>query len=85
METFAAGKPVISVGTYDTFVKDRVTGVLLEKFDAAKMARRIADLADNPEVAKRLGQAGLKQVMHLCDGASRAQDLLDIWEEIANQ
>ncbi|MBE90509.1 MAG: hypothetical protein CMM76_13855 [Rhodospirillaceae bacterium] len=84
LEAFAAGKPVISIGTYDTFVKDRVTGVLLEKFDAVKMARRIADLADNPEVAKRLGQAGLKQVMNLCDGASRAQDLLGIWEELAN-
>ena len=85
IESLAAGKPVISIGTYNTFVKDRVSGILLEEFEAVEMARRIVELADNPELATKLGQAGRENVMQLCDGTARAQDLLGAWEGLVNQ
>jgi len=85
IESLAVGKPVISIGTYNTFVKDRVSGILLEKFEAAEMARRIVELADNRELATKLGQAGRENVIQLCDGAARAQDLLGVWEGLVNQ
>ena len=84
-EGLAAAKPVISIGTYDKFIEDRVTGVMPKSFDANDMAERICELADDREVAKQLGEAGRKRILKLCDGPSRANDLLEVWREIANQ
>ena len=84
-EGLAAAKPVISIGTYDKFIEDRVTGVMPKSFDANDMAERICELADDRDVAKQLGEAGRKRILKLCDGPSRANDLLEVWREIANQ
>ena len=84
-EGLAAAKPVISIGTYDKFIEDRVTGVMPKSFDANDMAKRICELADDRDFAKQLGEAGRKRILKLCDGPSRANDLLEVWQEIANR
>ena len=82
-EGLAAGKPVISVGNYDKFVEDRVTGVIQKLFDADNMAERICELADDRGLAKRIGETGRNRILKLCDGPSRASDLLEVWRKMA--
>ena len=85
LEGLAAGKPVMSVGTYNRFVETGVTGLLTVDFDAADWAREIVRLADEPERGVRMGRQGRARVAELCNGPARAQDLLDVWHEAVDE
>jgi len=80
LEAMAFGRPVITVGTYDRFVENGVTGVLHAEFDAEEWADDIARLADDRRLGQRLGSAAAERVAKLCDGPSRAHDLLAVWQ-----
>jgi len=83
LEALAAGRPVLACGSYGVFVEDGVTGVLLPRFEAAEMARRLMALADDREACRRLGEAGRERAARLCDGPARAAELLAVWEAAA--
>lgn len=79
IEALAQGVPVISIGTYDRFVKNGVSGILFADFDPAAHADALIALAEDPAEARRLGAGGKAIVTDLCDGAARARDMMDIW------
>lgn len=79
IEALAAGRPVLTCGTYSVFVENGVTGVLQPEFDAAALAGSIAALAADRSRAQAWGEAGRARVARLCDGAARAADLAAIW------
>ena len=83
LEAMAMGLPVFSVGTDATFVEAGVTGVLQSPFDATALAREIVRLADDRDCLRRMGDAARARVATLCDGASRARDLLALWRHAA--
>lgn len=82
IEGLAAGRPVITCGRYDRFVEDRVTGILLPKFDAETFAQRIVELADNRALLKSMSEAAKRRVADLCDGPARSNDLLSVWRSL---
>lgn len=65
IEALAAGRPIVStnVGGVADVVRDGVDGFLVEVGDTAAMAARLAEIAADPALAKRLGQAGRKRVL----------------------
>ena len=79
LEGLAAGKPVLTIGTYDQFVEDGVTGLLQATFDAGSMADAIVALAGDRERGRRLGAAGRARVANLCGDKARAADLAAFW------
>lgn len=79
LEALAAGRPVLSVGRYNVFVEDQITGILQTEFDADDLACRVAELADNRAEIIRMGERGVSRITALCDGASRAADLRSFW------
>ena len=83
LEGLAAGMPVLTIGTYDRFVEDGVTGVLQDTFDAGSMADEIVALAGDRERGQRLGAAGRGRVADLCGGKARAADLAAFWHAAA--
>lgn len=85
IEALAAGVPVVTLGRYERFVEDGVTGVLQQDFDAESMATAICRLADDRVRARALGEAGRVRVADLCDGPARAADLLAVWESVARR
>ncbi|MBL27196.1 MAG: hypothetical protein CMM50_06560 [Rhodospirillaceae bacterium] len=85
IEALAAGVPVVTLGRYNRFVEDRVTGVLQQDFDAERMAEAICGFADDRARAKALGEAGRSRVTDLCDGRARAADLFAVWESVARR
>ncbi len=65
LEAAAAGKPVVTTdatGAIDSVV-DGVTGYIVPKGNAMALADAIARLLENPELAKRMGEAGRKRVI----------------------
>jgi glycosyltransferase involved in cell wall biosynthesis len=85
IEAFAAAKPVAAFGTYDTFVEDSKTGILMAEFDADAMASRIEKLSDDRAACAALGMAGQSRVSTLCNGPARARDLVAVWESVVGK
>lgn len=79
LEALAAGKPVLSVGTDQTFVETGVTGILQQRFDADALAAAVCRLADEPARLAEMGASARRRVDDLCEPAERARDLADIW------
>lgn len=79
LEGLAAGLPVLSLGCYDRFVEDGVTGVLTPEFEPLDWAERIVALSEDKAVCAKMGAAGRTRVGELCNGPARAQDLLTLW------
>jgi glycosyltransferase involved in cell wall biosynthesis len=83
IEALAAAKPVLTVGSWDTFVSTDETGVLQEQFDAEEMATHITRMADNRADSAAMGAAGRDRLACLCNGRDRADDLADVWCQAA--
>jgi glycosyltransferase involved in cell wall biosynthesis len=85
IEAMAHAKPVIAVGQWDGFVENGKTGIRMETFDANLIAINICKLADNRSLSLNLGEQGRKRITKLCDGSSRAKQLLEVWKRVANR
>jgi glycosyltransferase involved in cell wall biosynthesis len=81
LEAMSFGLPVISIGTYDRFVENGETGVLLNSYSASDMAQALLGLAENREKCARLGHGAALRVRELCTGHGRAAELLAAWRE----
>lgn len=79
LEALAAGKPVLSAGSDQTFVETGVTGILQPHFDADGLAGEIARLADNRAAVAAFGAAARERIAELCGGEARARDLARVW------
>lgn len=84
LEAMSFSKPPITIGSYDRFVEDGVTGILHSEFDAERWADEIIRLEGDRELCRRLGAAAAERVARLCDGPSRAHDLLQLWQAAAS-
>jgi len=82
IEALAAAKPVATFGTYDTFVEDGKTGILMAEFDAEAMASRLEHLADDRAACAAMGIVGQARVATLCNGPERARDLAAVWTSV---
>jgi len=60
LEAMAAARPVVAshVATIPEVVVDGETGLLVPAGDEVALAEALAQLADDPQLAQRLGQAG---------------------------
>ncbi|MGE4218179.1 MAG: glycosyltransferase family 4 protein [Alphaproteobacteria bacterium] len=83
LEALAAGRPAISVGTYDRFVETGATGILQTAFDADDLADRLIALDADRDAIRRMGDAAKARIATLCDGPSRARELFELWRDTA--
>jgi glycosyltransferase involved in cell wall biosynthesis len=60
------GKPVVAprIGGIPEIVDEGVTGLLFEPGNAREFADRVRYLWENPELCRRMGQAGRKKALH---------------------
>ena len=78
-EAMAHGKPVVAtrVGGIPELVTDGVSGHLVERSETTTMSDRILQLLDDPELRKRMGEAGRQTVSGKFDLRKNAAQLID--------
>jgi len=81
LEAMAAGRPVVatSVGGTPEAVVDGETGLLVPAGDVDALARAIDVLLGDPELARRLGEAGKRRVRERFDADAAAQRVLGLY------
>ena len=78
LEAWAFGKPVIgaNIASIASVVDDGVNGFLVDIRDAGELTQRLALLADQPELARRLGENGRRK-LHSRYTWSRIGDIVE--------
>lgn len=84
IEAMAAGKPVIStrVGGIPEVVEDGITGLLVPPEDPKALAKAIAELIDNPALARRFGEKGRERVEKYFNAKTNTRQLERIYNQI---
>lgn len=84
LEAMAAGLPVVAtaVAGVPEAVEHGVTGLLVAPGDAGALARALAELAADPERARRMGEAGRRRIEAEYAIEGVAGDYLDLWSEL---
>jgi glycosyltransferase involved in cell wall biosynthesis len=75
----ALGKPAISIGTYNGFIRNRETGVLLSQYRPRELADAIVWLSQNPTITREMGERAQKLVQEVCSIPVAAKRLTDVW------
>jgi len=77
IEAMAAKKPVVATcaGASPEIVVDGETGFLVPLHDPGTMADKIVTILSNPELAKRMGEAGRKRVEEIFEPRKYASDI----------
>lgn len=81
-EAHAHGKPVVagrSGGVEDAVIHDE-TGILVEPNDPGALVNAVVALLENPEEARRLGEAGRERVRTELNWAVFTERMLEAWE-----
>ncbi|MDD5679955.1 MAG: glycosyltransferase family 4 protein [Candidatus Omnitrophica bacterium] len=81
IEAMASGKPVVTVGNYDKYIRDGVNGYLLPEFDAEKFAEKIAYLSAHPEVAQKMGRDNKEKAESLFNGRNNIHKITEIYDK----
>jgi glycosyltransferase involved in cell wall biosynthesis len=82
IESLAAGRPVVATraGGTATVVRDGESGFLLEIGDVEGLSRRLVELARDPELRRRLGEAGASDVRARFATARMADEVDAVYE-----
>lgn len=82
MEAMACGLPVVStrLSGIPELVEDGVSGLLVPPGDAPALARALGTLASDPELRRRMGEAGRRKVQAEYDLAANAAQLAGLIE-----
>jgi glycosyltransferase involved in cell wall biosynthesis len=87
LEAMACGVPVVatSVGGFLDTVVDRVTGILVPPKDSAALAAALAQLMDDPPLARRLGEAGRRRAEQRYSWDTVAADTARVYRQVLQQ
>jgi len=86
IEASAQSKPVIGgrEGGTATAVRDGVTGFLVDPTDVQTLAERMKEILTNPDLARRLGEAGRRRVEEEHDPISAGKRFSDFIRSVAH-
>jgi len=84
MEYMEAARPVVAtnVGGIPDLVVDGVTGILVPPRDPTALAAAISGLLDDPDLRRRLGEAGRARRRSEFDISNTVQRIEDLYEEL---
>jgi glycosyltransferase involved in cell wall biosynthesis len=84
IEALAGGRPVVatSVGGVPDVVRDGVDGFLVEPGDVDGIADRLGQLAADPELARRMGEAGRARVLERYSVKRLVGDVDDLYRRL---
>jgi len=87
VEAMACGRPVVGADTggIRTTVRDGKTGFLVPPRDPGALAARLAQLAGDPGLCYRMGQAGARRARRLFTWEQVGRDLLAAYDRVADE
>ncbi len=85
IEAAAFGVPVLATGSFEGVVEHGVTGYLYEPFDAAAMARQLAELAIDQDLWRRLSDAARGKGQRVFAGGEQVATVTSAFERLAGQ
>lgn len=83
-EAMALAKPVIAsdIGGLGEIVQDKITGLLFKAGDSHDLAEKIKLLADNSELAGKLGQNASQWAKNMADPERHYQELMVVYSDL---
>jgi colanic acid/amylovoran biosynthesis glycosyltransferase len=87
LEAQAAGLPIVTsdAGGLPENVADGVTGFVVPRRDPEAMARRLIELARDPELGRRMGAAGRERVFAKFDLSHQVEAFATLYAELVDQ
>jgi glycosyltransferase involved in cell wall biosynthesis len=87
LDAMAAGKPIVatSTGGIPEVVEDGVTGILVPPRDDAAMAEAIVSLLKDPELRRRMGNAGLSRARERFSAERMVSETLRVYQHVRAQ
>jgi glycosyltransferase involved in cell wall biosynthesis len=84
IEALAGGKPVVAtqVGGVSDVIRDGVDGFLVEPGDVKALADRLRRIADDRELARRMGEAGRARVLERYSVSRLVGDVDDLYRRL---
>jgi glycosyltransferase involved in cell wall biosynthesis len=82
IESMWAGLPVITIGSWQNFVRDGENGVMFEKYNPEEIARNILELQDSRQKLEEMGARCKKHILEKCDPAISAQKVVETWRHL---
>lgn len=84
LEAMAMGKPVVAtrVGGNPEVVADGLTGILVPPRDGLALAKQILRLLDDPEAARRMGEAGRARAEREFDVRAMVRRMEDLYADL---
>jgi glycosyltransferase involved in cell wall biosynthesis len=81
LEAQASGRPVVAydVGGIREWLRDGVSGILVQPGDTAALGKAIRTMLNNPETADQYGQAGRQYVAEKFNSDRLMADLMDVY------
>ena len=85
LEAMSAGKTVISIGTYDRFVKTNHTGLLQREYNLEELVDWLVNLSKNSNILTRYGKNSINVIKKLNNPARNADKLKKFWLNTYNK
>lgn len=87
LEYMAAGRPVVAtnVGGAGEMIVDGETGFLVDAGDDTEMAKKITQLLNEPETAKKMGERGKNIVTEKFSRETQLQNTLDLYSRLTKR
>lgn len=86
LEASACGKPVVvsNVGGLPEVVDNGITGIIVESKNSNQLADALVTLINNPDLRKKMGDAGRSKVMRDFSWDSSVKKMLRIYRNVLN-
>ena len=82
IEAMSAGRGVVTLGDYQTFIEDGVNGFMDVEFNAERIADHLVRLRDEPGLRDKFARANREKAAALFDGAGRAAEVSAIYDRV---
>ena len=81
LESMHYGVPMMSIGTYNFFIKNSITGILLCKYDKKNVAKLLAEYTKNLQELKKMGRKSKRLTNLFCNPKKNGATIKTFWQK----